>query len=319
MPAGSFQYRKIRRRVPALRAAGGEVGSVERLLIRAVDDDGQVAYGEVAPWKGFPTESLKQAERALVSAQGSLMSLLELGRTGALPCLGAACSMLGRWQEIARFSGALPCAGLLGDADGPERAAELAGMGYGCLKAKVRAGEGRMRLKAILAATPRETSLRLDANGLLGLEEAGELVAWARGEPRVEFVEQPLAPGSEGYAALGSTKVALDESFLCRSRRAPEAETWEGLMVVKPAMAGDWDDLRSLLAAVPAERLVVSSAFETAVGFQAALAFAAELGATRALGFGTLGADAEWERHLAGPFVSGRPDIDWEALWGQAG
>lgn len=319
MPAGSFQFRKVHRRVPALRAAGGGGGSVGRLLIRAVDDGGQVAYGEVAPWPGFPTESLAEAEAGLKSAGGDLATLLELGQAGALPCLGAACSMLVRWQEIARFAGALPCAGLLGESDGAERAAELAGLGYGCLKAKVRAGEGRERLRAILAATPRETSLRLDANGALDLEEAGELVDWARGEPRVEFVEQPLAPGSAGYGVLGAAKVALDESFLCRGRRSPEADGWRGFVVVKPAMAGDWDDLRALLAAVPAERLVVSSAFETAVGFQAALAFAAELGATRALGFGTLGADAEWERHVAGPFVSGRPDIDWEALWGQAG
>lgn len=294
------------------------MGSVERLLIRAVDEEGQIAYGEIATWPGFPTESPAEAEAVLNSAGGDLATLLKLGSAGPLPCLGAACSMLERWQEIAQFAGALPCAGLLGESAGPARAAELAGLGYGCLKAKVRAGEGQERLKAILAATPRETSLRLDANGALDLEEAVELVGWARAEPRVEFVEQPLAPGSAGYAALGSAKVALDESFLCRSRRAPEAEGWEGLVVVKPAMAGNWDELRALLADIPAERLVVSSSFETAVGFQAGLAFAAEVGATRALGFGTLGADAGWERHNAGPFVRGRPDIDWEGLWAQA-
>lgn len=318
MPAGSFQFRKIRRQVPVLRAAGGEVGSVERLLIRAVDEEGQVAHGEVAPWEGFPVESLAEAEAALASAQGSLVNLLELGRAGALPCVGAACSMLGRWQAIAGYAGALPCAGLLGESDGERRAAELAEAGYGCLKAKVRPGEGCDRAKAILAGTPAGTSLRLDANGRLDLDEAMELVDWARTEPRVEFVEQPLEPGSAGFAALGSSKVALDESFLCRGRRAREAEGWGGFVVVKPAMAGDWDDLRALLADIPADRLVLSSVFETAIGYQAALAFAAEVGATRALGFGTLGADAGWERHNAGPFVRGRPDIDWEGLWAQA-
>ena len=318
MPAGAFQYRKIRRRVPTLRAAEGAIGWVERLLIRAVDDEGSVAYGEVAPWPGFPTESLAEGETGLESAGGDLTTLLEVGRAGALPCLGAACSMLGRWQAIAGYAGALPCAGLLGESESERRAAELAGLGYGSLKAKVRPGEGCERAKAILAATPAGTSLRLDANGRLDLSEALELLDWARGEPRVEFVEQPLAPGDAGYAVLGSAKVALDESFLCRGRRAREAEGWEGFVVVKPALAGDWDDLRALLQDIPAERLVVSSAFETAVGFQAGLDFAAELGVTLAVGFGTLGGDATWERHAAGPFVSGRPDIDWEALWAQA-
>ena len=294
------------------------MGSVERLLIRAVDEEGQVAYGEVAPWDGFPVESLAEAEAALASARGSLENLLKLGGDGTLPCVGAACSMLGRWQAIAGYAGALPCAGLLGESESERRAAELAGAGYGCLKAKVRPGEGCERAKAILAATPAGTSLRLDANGRLDLDEAMELVDWARTEPRVEFVEQPLEPGSAGFAALGSSKVALDESFLCRGRRAREAEGWEGFVVVKPALAGDWDDLRALLQDIPAERLVVSSAFETAVGFQAGLDFAAELGVTLAVGFGTLGGDATWERHAAGPFVSGRPDIDWEALWAQA-
>lgn len=294
------------------------MGAAERLLIRAVDAEGQIAFGEIAPWAGFPVESLAEAEAAMISAQGSLESLLRLGGEGALPCLGAACSMLGRWQAIAGYAGALPCAGLLGESDSERRAAELAGAGYACLKAKVRPGEGCDRAKAILAATPTGTSLRLDANGLLDLSEALELVDWVRAEPRVEFIEQPLAPGDAGYAVLGATKVALDESFLCRGRRAREAEGWTGFVVVKPSMAGNWDDLRALLDDVPARRLVVSSAFETAVGFQAGLAFAAELGVTRAVGFGTLGGDATWERHAAGPFVSGRPDIDWEGLWAQA-
>jgi o-succinylbenzoate synthase len=315
--AGSFQFRKIRRQVPALRGAEDEARTVERLLIRAVDEEGGVAFGEIAPWDGFPIESLAESEAALMSAQGSLDNLLALGRAGALPCLAAACSMLGRWPTIAGFAGALPCAGLLGEYDGERQAAELAAAGFGCLKAKVRPGEGLSRARALLAATPGEVSLRLDANGRLGLEAALELVDWARGEARVEFIEQPLAPGDPGYAVLGPSKVALDESFAGGGRDAPEARDWQGHLVVKPAMAGDWDGLRSRLEPIDPDRLVVSSAFETAVGFQAALALASELGVTRAAGFGTLGWDATWERHAAGAFVSGRPDIDWEAFWAQ--
>lgn len=315
---GSFQFRKLRRRLPALRSAGDGERSIERLLVRAVGNRGEVGFGEVAPWPGFPTESLAEAEAVLTEAGGCLMKLREKVRAAALPCLGSALSMINEWQAISAHQGSLPCAGLMGEGDGEARAAELASKGYACLKAKVRPGEDRGRFRAILAATPAELTLRLDANGRLDLTEALELLDWVRGEPRVEFVEQPLAPGNPGYAVLGSAKVALDESFPCRSRRAPEAMGWEGFVVVKPAMAGDWDEARALLRERAPDRLVISSAFETAVGFQSGLAFAAALGARRAIGFGTLGADTAWERHAPGAMLAGNPDIDWEALWARA-
>jgi hypothetical protein len=65
-------------------------------------------------------------------------------------------------------------------------------------------------------------------------------------------------------------------------------------------------------------RVVVSSSFETAIGFQAGLAFAAGIAGGRAAGFGTLGSDPAWEGHSPGPRVRGRPEIDWEALWARA-
>jgi len=313
---GSFQFRQVRRRLPALRS--GADGDIGRLLIRSVDADGRIGLGEVAPWPGFPTESLEEAAAVLAAAEGDLGRLRRVAEEGALPCLGAAMSMVGEWDAIWRFAGEMSCAGLLGEGEGAARAAELAGLGYAVLKTKVRAGDSLDRMRAILGATPRELTLRLDANGRLDLGEAMELLDWARGEERVEFVEQPLAAGDPGYAVLGAAKVALDESFLCAGRQSPEAVGWEGFVVVKPAMGGDWKTLRRLLESVTPGRIVVSSAFETAVGFQAAMAFAGGLGTTRALGFGTLGADPAWERHAPGPRLRGRADIDWEALWARA-
>jgi O-succinylbenzoate synthase len=304
--------------LPALRPAGDGNRSIERILLRAVDAAGGIGFGEVAPWPGFPTESLEEAAAVLESAGGNLGRLRRASEEGALPCLGAALSMVSAWDQAAAFAGEMACAGLLGEGEGEARAAELAARGYVTLKAKLRPGDNPDRFRTILAATPAELRLRLDANGRLDLTEALVLMDWARGEPRIEFVEQPLAAGDPGYAALGPSKVALDESFLCGPRRAPETEGWEGFLVVKPAMAGDWKSLRELLRAHPPERLIMSSAFETAVGFQAGLAFAAALGTTRAVGFGTLGSDPKWERHSPGPFAAGRTNIDWEALWASA-
>ena len=317
MSDGSFQFRGVRRLLPALRP--GADSDIGRLLIRSVDDRGRVRFGEVAPWPGFPTESLEAASATLTSARGDLGNLRRAVAGGALPCLGAALSMLAEWDTLAGFAGELACAGLLGEGEGEARAAELAEKGYVCLKAKAGIGASLPRLRAILAATPKSVLLRVDAGGRLDLRGARELLDWARGEARVEFVEQPLAPGDPGYGSLGAEKVALDESFPCGGSRSPEAVGWKGFVVVKPAMGGDWVALRrTLREAADAGRVVVSSSFETAVGFQAGLAFAAGIAGGRAVGFGTLGSDQAWERHAPGPRVRGRPDIDWEALWARA-
>ncbi|MFN7339697.1 MAG: enolase C-terminal domain-like protein [Opitutia bacterium] len=317
MSDGSFQFREVRRRLPALRS--GAAGDIRRLLIRSVDARGRVGFGEVAPWPGFPTESLEEAAATLSSAKGDLGNLRRAVAAAALPCLGAALSMMAEWDAVAGFAGELSCAGLLGEEEGAARAAVLAEKGYACLKAKAGPGADLPRLRAILAATPKSVSLRVDANGRLDLRGARELLDWARGEARVEFVEQPLAPGDPGYASLGAEKVALDESFLSGTRRTPEAVGWKGVVVVKPAMGGDWGALRRTLAGMADEgRVVVSSSFETAIGFQAGLAFAAGIAGGRAAGFGTLGSDPAWEGHSPGPRVRGRPEIDWEALWARA-
>jgi len=255
----------------------------------------------------------------LQSCEGDLRRLRETigARATSLPCLQAALSMADAWDEARSFRGALPCAGLMSEGEGAEVAARLAELGYPTLKAKITTGEPSQRIREILAATPTEVKLRLDANGSLALAEAGNLVEWAGEEPRIEFVEQPLPPGHPGYAALDPTKVALDESFLNRASCSPEARDWRGFLVVKPSLAGDWKELRKHLGVYPIQKVVISSALETAVGRQVGLFFAASLGAIPAVGFDTLGrmeADG-WDVHIRGPQASGRDDIDWEGLW----
>jgi O-succinylbenzoate synthase len=67
------------------------VETVDRLLLRAETAEG-VGYGEVAPWPGFPTESIDQAVEVLRSAQGSLGRLRAVTEAAGdtLPCLQAA-------------------------------------------------------------------------------------------------------------------------------------------------------------------------------------------------------------------------------------
>lgn len=135
------------------------------------------------------------------------------------------------------------------------------------LKWKVAAGDDareRQLLEVVLERLPEGGRLRLDANG--GWDRA-TAAAWAErlaGEPRLEWLEQPLADDDlEGLEALvARLPVALDESL----RRHPWLrQRWSGWQVRRPALEGD---PRPLLAALAAGRAgwMVSTAFETGVG-----------------------------------------------------
>ena len=165
---------------------------------------------------------------------------------------------------------------LLGNAASPSLAADALVMateppGQGTppltVKWKVAAGadaEERAVLEQLLARLPAGWRLRLDANG--GWDRATAF-SWAErlaGDPRLNWLEQPLAAadpeGLERLAAL--VPVALDESL----RADPAlAQRWSGWQVRRPASEGD---PRPLLAALQAgtPNLCLSTAFETGIG-----------------------------------------------------
>lgn len=315
MGTSRLDFRRIRRRFRTpLRTGIGLVESVDRLLIRGEDASGTIGYGEVAPWPGFKTESIDEAEQVVRGAQGNLEQLRRTVQKNeaALPCLASALSMLNAWSEIKKFGGSLPCAALLREGASPSEAADRVAQGFSVLKFKIGPTTTVESVQAILAGTPKSTILRLDANGLLSLVPAREWTDFIRSESRIEYIEQPLLIDHAGYTSLGPEKIALDESFT-----SPRDDTgWPGIIVVKPSLVGDWDSFRRWSKNTPA-KFTFSSCFETAIGRQAALALAAELQPAQTAGFDTLG----WfeqdgcERHTPGPVVHGLADYDWERLW----
>jgi O-succinylbenzoate synthase len=315
MGTSRLDFRRIRRRFRTpLRTGIGLVESVDRLMIRGEDATGAIGYGEVAPWPGFKTESVDEAERAVRAANGSLDQLRRdvQKNARALPCLAAALSMLNAWSEIKKFGGSLPCAALLREGASPSEAAERVAQGFSVLKFKIGSSTTMESVRAILAATPQSTSLRLDANGLLSLVPARAWTEFVRSEPRVEYIEQPLPIDHAGYTSLGPEKIALDESFT-----SPREDTrWPNIIVVKPSLVGDWDSFRRWSKNTPV-KFIFSSCFETAIGRQAALALATELQPAQTAGFDTLGwfEQDSCERHTSGPFVHGLANYDWERFW----
>ena len=232
----------------------------------------------------------------------------------------------------------LPVAALLPAGKGACAAADQAlEMGYVALKWKVGVfadADERVILDDLLARLPGHARLRLDANGAWTVRRAMKWLACCAERP-IEFVEQPCcaeastdAAGQRraedallGLSADYPTPIALDESVTgLPSLRAWLARGWRGVVVVKPALAGDPASLLALLEKSQAD-VVFSSAFETGVGRQAALrmAFAHKGPKPRALGFGVgpLFADERFEAPTIGAFLRAGEigQVKAETLW----
>ena len=289
-----LDWRPFQFRLPkALVTAHGALVERRGWLLQLRRDDGAVGWGEAAPWPQSalrsspvapqPAQLLSEAQLAAMAARiadlGPGLGRRELEQQlPDLPaCLGFALGLalaeldgLGApWRAAPASAWLLPAgeAALAALELVLERAEQPQPPGVLTVKWKVAAGadsEERAVLEQLLARLPHGSRLRLDANG--GWDRA-TAQAWAErlaSEPRLEWLEQPLAPGDlEGLEALAAVvPVALDESLqldpLLGSR-------WCGWQVRRPALEGDPRPLlRQLLAGTP--RLMLSTAFETGIG-----------------------------------------------------
>lgn len=138
---------------------------------------------------------------------------------------------------------------------------------------------------------PKDAKLRLDANGGLSKTEARRWLELTNNVQQVEFFEQPLPPRElETMLKLSQayqTPLALDESVATLAQlKQGYQQGWRGIFVVKGAIAGSPQQLRSFCRQHDLD-LVFSSVFETKIGRKAVLRLAKELTAPeRAVGFG---------------------------------
>lgn len=339
--APGLTWKRLSRRFRTpLHTATGLHETRDSLVLRWRDVSGRSGYGEVAPWPGFPTESLAEAEALLnetarrdggyESPACALNALSPLSPHAFAvpysgPCLAAALSHASAWLggDWGRAGHALDCAALCPDRDLAAAVAKR-DAGFDTLKFKIGVGALRDEQRGI-AALVRELGpgvmLRLDANGAL---DAGKCAAWCdflSEYPEVEWLEQPMAPGCEdamaGIAARSGVaeRLALDESV---SGEATFDTAFPGVFVVKPALAGDPERLRAAREAAGFPRVAYSSVFESPFGRQAALCIAGASPGERVAGFGTLGVfDDDLDVHEPGPVAKTvvRDEAFWEALW----
>ncbi len=219
-------------------------------------------------WLPAPTSAwLLPAGEAAPQALTECLARLPRNEAGAAaaadPGAAAACSAAAALPAVA-----LPAADAA-DPRPPAAAFAAAGSNAPALtvKWKVAALDDaleRHTLERLLELLPPTARLRLDANGGWDRPTAA---AWARrlaGEPRLEWLEQPLDPAdAAGLLALArQLPVALDESL---RNSSPPPSPWPGWQVRRPLLEGD---PRPLLAALRQgqPRLMVSTALETGIG-----------------------------------------------------
>lgn len=282
-------------RVPFATAAG-RWSARDSWLIRLEHADGRVGWGE-AVLEDAADAPVLEALLADAEATGLLPSEALVGRAGAAGRAFRA-GMDGALQDgQAEGRGVRPAAhpvvgvnATIAAVD-PDAAAEAAGRavaaGFRTVKLKAARREGTAsllaRLGAVRGSIPEDVALRLDVNGTWDLSTAIERLRALAGVG-LQYVEQPLAPGSlaEAAALRGrvGTAVAADEAVesVVAARAVLDVGAAD-VLVVKPGRVGGPVAVAEIarLAADHRVPVVISSLFETGVGLASALACAAAL------------------------------------------
>ncbi|MBD2493211.1 o-succinylbenzoate synthase [Nostoc sp. FACHB-280] len=290
----------------------------EGIILRLVDEAGNVGWGEIAPISWFGSETLDQAlnfcrqlpkeitSETIVSIPDDLPAC-QFGFESAFDGMGSR-----EWWfdyfGCAQYKSAhqpglrenLSCSGLLAAGEvALQQWQTLWQQGYRTFKWKIGVDAIAKELAIfdnLCRSLPASAKLRLDANGGLSYEEAElwlETCGKIQGEvsAEIEFLEQPLPvkdlAGMLELSKFYRTAIALDESVATLQQLIScYQQGWRGIFVLKPGIIGSPSKLRQFYQQHEIDA-VFSSVFETVIGRQAALNLAAELSRkNRAVGFG---------------------------------
>ena len=283
-PSGRDAVFWQRRFSPALRTGAGLLSERSGWILRETREGG-VFFGEVSPFPGLNELPLGWEEKIREwKVSGDRSALGEEGALGfASWCL----------QQSIPFRFQVQSAGLLqGNSLLPEKFDANSTW-------KVKIGmedeqREREKLEVLLRRAEPGVRFRMDANQKLDVNGTARWLNWMQGRPMVEFLEQPLPVGQEGFLMKefgeDSVRLALDESVRdARSLKQFMEMGWAGIFVVKPSLFGNLDALYSLKEDF-CPRIVVSSAFESGVGYAFVAKVASDLGSSQfAHGLGTRG------------------------------
>ena len=302
----SVRYRSYARpfRRPLTTARGVwsvREGAIVELQARSREPDAAIGQGEIAPLPWFGSETQTEALEFCRSLAGEIDDAAIDTIPDRLPaCQFAFESARAALQPATDSAPArsLEVCHLL-----PAGSASLAALDRApdrqTFKWKIATASSELDIfQTLLERLPTRAKLRLDANGGLSYDEA---CCWLEACDRanrqhkrnasVEFLEQPLPPAQRSdLQQLGNrfaTPIALDESIASLEQlRSALCDGWQGVYVIKPAIIGSPQQLRSLCSQHQPDT-VFSSVFETAIGRDAGLQLARELQTRdRAIGYG---------------------------------
>ena len=263
-----------------LHTAAGVLQHRRGWLLRLEDSAGRLGWGEVSPLEAEQHEACHSAlvrmmELGVVWTVSSLEHLLATVPAALAFAIGAALAELdgqlgsvssAGWLQAPRSAFLLPAGVAMRDALDRLLSSVDSNLSF-ALKWKVAAcdpDEEWCLLQGLLDKLPSSARLRLDANGGWDRLQAWRWVEQLRGDPRLEWFEQPLAADDwEGLEAISAVvPVALDESL---QAHPTWRDQWDGWQVRRPLLEGDPRPLlRDLMRGKP--RLMLSTTFETGIG-----------------------------------------------------
>ena len=263
-----------------LQTASGVLKKRRGWLLRLEDSAGRLGWGEVSP---LDVQQLKVCQDAMVQitkpgvvwTAGSLERWLVKVPAPLAFAIGAALAELdgelgsatcGGWLQAPTSAFLLPAGVAMRDALDHLLSSVDSNLPF-ALKWKVAACDHEEEwslLKGLLEKLPVTARLRIDANGGWDRLQAWRWVEHLRGDPRLQWLEQPLAADDwEGLQAIAAVvPVALDESLQAHPSWRDQWESWQ---VRRPLLEGDPRPLlRDLGRGKP--RLMLSTTFETGIG-----------------------------------------------------
>ncbi len=290
----SLRARSFRRAIaPPVATARGTRTTREGWYLRWTDAKGCHGYGEVAPLPPFGGGDVETTGAAIRELQGGAWRDPWNFLRSQDP--GLSSLAFGLWSASQG-----PCPDSIGT---PPRLPNTFLAEAGDFETQCKVGRlnhfKTFKVKSIPGETPAEMDrllhclnclqadeqLRIDPNGSWSVDFLETFMKRAHRHPSLEFVEQPL---TENQAAVyrnlplpWQKKIALDES-VNNPVKWREWKDWPGVLVIKPSLFGipEW------LASSP-DRVVLSSAFETEIGFSHLLRLAESYRPKHPVGFGT--------------------------------
>ncbi|MBZ8182840.1 o-succinylbenzoate synthase [Oscillatoria salina] len=293
-----FTFRTYRRKFrQPLQTSHGSWEVREGIILRLVNEKGNVGWGEIAPLPWFGSENLAEAEE-FCRQLGETMTAEDLAK---IPDTLPACQFgFNSAQENCHSDSvclaeiAQNCYLLPAGKKALTTWQTAPNQGKQTFKWKIGIGDMAEEIaifRQLSQALPATAKLRLDANGGLNLATAKQWLEVSDASGKVEFLEQPLPPQQfDEMLNLNAeflTAIALDESVATLAQLTKcYAKGWRGIFVIKAAIAGSPQSLRQFCRQNQIDA-VFSSVLETEIGRQAALKLATEISLhPRALGFG---------------------------------